>query len=347
MRPATLAATAIFLTLAGGLPRSASAGEAPAPGPCQGVASERFVLHSDPLVNLHHFLFQWSRATTSPAAGDRRRPVPVPEQDALGALPPRAREAWQGAVAFYAEHLVSRNLLLDPELVELKTRLIAAPCAEDGLAGLKLEDAALRSALAAAWPVYREHWWPSHDAANRAWIESQAALLGEHEDVLASRLAAAYGGTWPAEPVRVDVSRYANWAGAYTTNRPDHVTISSTAHTGVQGLELLFHEVSHAGVFEQPLLGAVAAAFRRRGTDPPDRLAHVIQFVTPAELLRTRLVEGGRTEGGFIADEMAQRRRNRERYRIVLAHWRPFLAGRLERDQALDRIVEELASGSR
>jgi hypothetical protein len=307
---------------------------------CQGVESERFILYSDPWLNLHHFLFPWARAATPPAPGDRRRAVEVPERDRAGELSQAERVAWDRAVAFYAEHLVPRDLLFTRELVELKARLAGVSCSDAGLEAL---DSELRAVLSDAWPVYRERWWPEHDRANRAWIETEAALLGTYEDALARRVAEAYGGEWPAERVRVDVTVYANWAGAYTTNRPVHVTISSRDYEGLQGLELLFHEVSHANFFEQPLLGQVAAAFRRQGTDPPERLSHVIQFVAPAEILRSLMQDEGREDVELVADAMAQRRRSREQYRIVREHWGAFLAGDMGRGEALDQIAAALA----
>lgn len=303
---------------------------------CAVARSERFAFYSDSWVNLHHFLFQWARSATPAAPRDRRRPVEVGEAGEAVNLAEEEQETWSGALAFYAENLVPRDLLFTRELVDLKGRLTALPCGAPGPRSVEPE---LGAILEAAWPVYQEHWWPAHDAANRAWIESQVPLLASYETGLALRLAQAYGGQWPEEHIRVDVSVYANWAGAYTTNDPNHVTLSGVSYPGLEGLELLFHEVSHASVFEQPLLGHIAAAFRREGTERPDRLGHVLQFVTPAEILRLLLTEEGRDDVRFIADAMAERRRSRGHYQVVLEHWRPFLAGESSREEALDRIA--------
>ena len=177
------------------------------------------------------------------------------------------------------------------------------------------------------------------------WIQRQLEALKSHEAVLAERLAQAYGGEWPPERIRADVVAYASWSGGYTTNRPNHVTLSSVSYKGLEALEMLFHEVSHASFFEQRLLGQLAAAFRQHGAEPPDRLFHAIQFVTPPELLRSLLsgeeIDSYRSvaervygRGGSFTDE----------YRIVLEHWKPFLDGEIQRAEALDRIAAELAS---
>lgn len=138
-------------------------------------------------------------------------------------------------------------------------------------------------------PVYRRQWWPEHHAANIAWIRGQLDALKKYEAVFAKRLADAYGGEWPVERVRVDATAYANWTGAYTTNHPDQVTISSTGYKGLEGLEMLFHEVPTQVFLKQRILGQLAEAFRAQGSDLPNRLFHTIQFVTPAELLRSLL----------------------------------------------------------
>jgi hypothetical protein len=318
------------------------AGARPAPdGDCHRSESERFVFHSDPWINLHHFLFEWARNVPERPPGDRGRPVEVTERAQLGDLEEEERRSWERALGFYRERLVSRDLLFDRDLIALRGRLAAIACSAGSLEDV---DPDLRAVLVEAMPVYRRRWWPGHHTTNTAWIRRRLEELKSYEEVLAGRLAQAYGGEWPPERIRVDVAAYANWAGAYTTNRPNHVIVSSPSYKGLQGLEILFHEVSHANFFEQRIFGQLATAFRQHGAEPPDRLAHVIQFVTPPELLRSVLkgeeIEGYRSvaervygRGGSLSDE----------YKIVLEHWKPFLDGKIQRAEALDRIAAELA----
>ena len=306
---------------------------------CHRVESERFVFHSDPWVNLHHFLFQWARGSSPRQPGDRRRAVEVSEQAQLGTLEAGERQAWERAVDIYRERLVEQDLLFDRDLVELRGGLAALACSSGSWEGI---DPGLAPVLKDAMPVYRRRWWPEHHATNATWIENQARELKAYEAPLAGRLAAAYGGEWPAERIRVDVTAYSNWAGAYTTNHPNQVTLSSPDYQGLEGLEILFHEVSHASFMEQRLLGQLAEAFRRQGAEPPRGLAHAIQFVTPAEILRS-LVSTEEREGlVLVADRMAEREHLREQYRAVLESWKPFLDGKVSRTEALDRIVAEL-----
>jgi hypothetical protein len=264
----------------------------------------------------------------------------VSEQTQLGDLEEGERQTWTRTVDFYRERLIADDLLFDQNLIALRGGLAAIACSALGPESIDTE---LRTVLVDAMPVYRQRWWPEHHTANMVWIQSQLQELKSYEAILAERLAEAYGGEWPPERLRVDVAAYSNWAGAYTTNHPNHVTISSTSYKDLEGLEILFHEVSHASFFEQRILGQLAAAFRRHGADPPGRLFHVIQFVTPAELLRSLLSVEERDSFHSVAERVAERSRWSDQYRIVLEHWKPFLEGRVERTEALDRIAEKLA----
>ena len=73
------------------------------------------------------------------------------------------------------------------------------------------------------------------------------ALLALYGNGLATQESGAFREPWSSTPVRVDVTAYANWAGAYTTNGPSHITVSSEdpGNQDDQGLEILFHEVLH------------------------------------------------------------------------------------------------------
>ena len=314
------------------------------PADCHTVESERFVFHSDPWINLHHFLYRWARNVPERQPEDRRRAVEVTEQDQLGILEPHEREAWVRALDYYRQRLIAGDILFNRRLVEIRGQVAVIACSGVGLDEL---DAEHKNVLDAAMRVYRTRWWPTHHEANMAWIQWQADALKVHETTLAESLAAAYGGDWPRDGIRVDVAAYSNWAGAYTTNNPNHLTISGTDYEGLEGLEILFHEVSHASFFEQRILGQINIAFRARGADPPNRLAQTIQFVTPAELLSALLTVEERENFQSVGKRVLERGSIREQYLVVLEHWKPFFDGQVERTEALDRIARELSRPNR
>jgi hypothetical protein len=314
---------------------------------CQPVATERFALYSDPWVNLHHFLYQWARAGVEPGPGDTRHPVAVAERGELARLDAAEREAWERAVGHYGEHFVARSLTFDRELVGLKSRLLEVGCGgPEALAALPEPAGEM---LAAAMPVYRRHWWPRHDAVNRAWIADLAARLREIEAATTARLAAAYGGSWPEGPMRVDASVYANHAGAYTTDRPDHVMLVCTEplHQDWGAVEALLHEAGHSLALEQGVHASLESAFAAAGAgEPPRGLWHVLLFVTPHELLRQRLAEQGADLGPSYAHRAGIYDRNEvwDGYREALeAEWVPYLRGEREREEALAALTRAVA----
>lgn len=324
-----------------GAPAAPAQAASASAGDCYRVESERFVFHSDPWINLHHFLFQWARDGAERSPQDRRPAVEVPEKAELGHLGRKERESWQRAVDFYRERLIAKKLLFDRDLIALRDQLATIACSP---AGPEILDPEVRAVLVDAMPVYRRHWLPQHDAANRAWVQEQMEKLERFEAHLAERLATAYGGEWPPGRIRVDVVAYANWAGSYTTNHPDHITVAGPSYEGLAGVEILFHEASHASFFEQRLLGQIAAAFIPIGLEPPSRLFHAIQFATPAEILRSLLSDEERKGFRSVADQVYARNPFSEQYGVVLEYWRPFLDGKTTRLKALYQIATELST---
>jgi hypothetical protein len=335
----SLALLSASLVLVGGRP---TWGEVPGlDGACDRAESERFVFHSEPWINLHHFLFEWARNIPERQPEDRRRGSEVPEAAELAGLDEESGQIWNEALDFYRKELIAKSLLFNEEMISLRGQLAEAGCSSDVPETL---DPGLRSALTTAMPVYRQHWWSGHQAGNRSWTEDQLGRLETYESALAERLAQVYGGEWPDERIRVDVVAYANWAGAYTSNHPDHITISSLSDLEWDGLELLFHEVSHAAFFEQKILRQVSDAFEAHGVRPPNRLAHSIQFATPAELLRSLLAASGVDRERTVADAVYQRGSFRDQYQVVLEFWKPYLEGDLEGAVALEQIASRLSS---
>jgi len=69
--------------------------------------SERFELHSDPWIYLHHFLYHWAREKRGLGTG--RQQVVVPERSSAAQLSEHECRAWETAVAFYRDSVASRS----------------------------------------------------------------------------------------------------------------------------------------------------------------------------------------------------------------------------------------------
>ena len=324
-----------------------------------------FELHSGFWINLHHTLYEQARlqqATEADRSKSSRSAKPT-LQIAPGAKPSFSaaeQRVWDEAVSFYAANYAGIDLAFSTELILLKNQLgDFETCDELSGAEKKSCDAGLPAKLThileSAAPVYRAHQWPLDDRANRAWIKRVAPLVREQGVGLSHRLADIYQTRWPAERIRVDVTAYANWAGAYTTLDPLRVTISSTdpRNQGAAALEILFHEASHG--IAQPVEQAIVRECRQREKPIPRDLWHALIFFTTGEVIKPILNgdhAGSQDEGtGGASDSeyipYAQReglyqREWQDYYRLLTRFWQPYLNGQATFDDAIARMVSAL-----
>jgi len=305
--------------------------------------TDRFAFRSHPWLSLHHFLYQW--ACTEDA--DRRcaRRMTVSEKKMLAAMPDADRRMWLQAVESYRA-VQGRSLLFDDALIQVKS-LLSSP-ADSIPANLSDVPLGLGKALQAAMPVYRKHWWDQHRERARDWMRTTAATLRAVEAEAVAQIEHVYGGTWPEEPVHVDVTPYANWAGAYTTVHPTHVTIMADGHGGdARDVETLFHESAHGDFFTQPLKSTLRTAFRAHQSEPPERLWHAVIFYVSGEVAR-RTVADRPAEFqphwmGIDAFMEGERRSEFDALRSTLG---ALFEGMIERDAAFDALASRLAAAS-
>ena len=283
-------------------------------------------------------LYQWARGETERAEGDRRRLVPVAERSALASWTEQDQKVWRAAVTHYSQHVVARYLTFNSQLHRLKTSL----CEASGELPPDLPYDVTAS-LMSTMPIYRRAFWADHDRQNRLWIGDVAPKLRRHEVKAGERLARAMGGHWPKGRLRADACYYANWAGAYTSQSPDHVvTASSDKDTmGWSSFELMLHEPCHTAALGARFGLIVRGAFNVHGVKEPERLWHALIFYTAGELTRDVLVEE-KVEGFRSYAEAGEfwKKGAWQGHNVIFdAHWRPFLRGEIGQKEALARIA--------
>ncbi|HXM95315.1 MAG TPA: hypothetical protein VOA64_13855 [Candidatus Dormibacteraeota bacterium] len=320
-----------------------------------------FELHSGFWFNLHHTLYHQARERD--AAPRNRSTTNKNPRNALGlaldtrvALSSSEQRIWDDALAYYSANYASKDLQFTTELILLKNQLgDFEDC--DELSGTKKQacDAGLSPGLThvleSAAPIYRAHQWPNHDRANRRWILQVAPLVRQQGVGLSERLADLYQAKWPREKIRVDVARFANTAGAYTTLDPLRVTISSAdpRNQGAAALEVLFHEASH-GIAE-PVQDAIIRECRQRGKAIPRDLWHALIFYTTGEVIRPvmtgshleqdRSVPGGGYTPYAVREGLYQRGWDAY-FKLLQKFWQPYLDGKATFDDSIARMVSAL-----
>jgi hypothetical protein len=322
-----------------------------------------FELHSGFWINLHHTLYHDARQRTAAASPDKAGKTSGPSlnitPEAKPTLTTAEQHIWDDAVSYYVANYASKDLLFSTDLSQLKDQLgDFEDC--DELSGRKRKfcDAGLPTTLTqvleSAAPVYRAHLWPQHDRANRRWIARVAPLVREQGVGLSERLADIYQTRWPRQKIRVDVSGYANWAGAYTTTDPLRVTISSldSRNQGAEALEVLFHESSHS--IAEPVQAAIIRECRQRDKAIPRDLWHALVFYTTGEVLRPVLETSSTTPGEkdgsvpgggytpYALREGLYQRGWSDYLKLLQRFWQPYLDGTASFDDAIARMVSSL-----
>jgi len=154
---------------------------------------------------------------------------------------------------------------------------------------------------------------------------SSRTRSARHGETIAHDLARAYRIAWPTEPFPVDVTRYANWAGAYSTMNPTtHVVVSSVdaRNAGAIGLETLFHEASH--VLVRPVRNALAAELNAQRKSA-DSLWHALLFFTTGDAVEA--TRAGTRAVRVSVRALRQGRLEHLTVRSSSSGWQPWLDG--------------------
>ena len=280
-------------------------------------ADALFAFHSNPWLNLHHFVRASARGGPAPAG--------VSEEDG---------KQWAAGVEFYKPY-GQRDLLFDEEMRNIKTALRGAE-GKTSLEGIGI-DADLKATLERLMPIYQKRWWPEHDRANRAWIAAVKPRVDRHGKALSQAVARTYDVAWPASPVPVDLCVTAGPNGAYTTG-PTHVTISSSdpSYQGLASLEMLFHESSH-GV-DQLFQQVKHAAGEQKVTVPP-QLWHGVLFYTAGELTARELKAHGIAYTQYAGQGLYTNLCGAGCREKIAEHWTPRLDGKRSIADSLSALV--------
>ena len=295
--------------------------------------------HSSFWMNLHHTLYgaAWAKR---PEAGTLRALAGALPAPLTAALTADQQKAWDEAVAYYDKELASRDLLFNQQMYATKQALAAGDVTDDRI------PAAHRAILEKVAPVYRRHFWPAHDKVNRAWIDATATALKTIGAEVVKEHERLYGLPWFSSPVRVDVVWVGNRQGAYTTVDPAHAVISSgdPQHKEWVSVEIVFHELSHQLVLplQRELNAALGDLAKTHGV-----LWHPIQFHLTGSAVQRVLRARGVTYTPYLYST-GLFDRAWSRYKPVVAdYWVPFVAGEIDRAEAIRRTVSSLRSRAR
>jgi hypothetical protein len=293
-----------------------------------------FALYSSFWTNLHHALYAEAWRRRAGAAVPLAGPLPEP---LTGDLSEGEARTWNAAIAFYDSRIADRDLLFG--LSGTRLALLGAGMA----APTFLPDPQHLEVLRSAAPIYRAHWWPLHDAANRAWIADVVPRLAALSPEVPERLAALSRRPWFDREVRIDVVRAASAEGGYTgfSPAPAHITVASSdpSQQSWRAAEAVFHQAAH--VLANPTIGEMILARSGAGVrDAKSRdLWHAVLYFMTGEVVRQALVARD-VEYEPILDARGLLERDWSSFRVPLeTAFRPYIDGGASLEDAVSALV--------
>jgi hypothetical protein len=304
-------------------------------------AALTFEFRSGFWINLHHFLYVLGRAANGEADASREAVARAPQDlDGFERLGSEEQRIWRDAVAFYQNGPSRRDAIFNDTLTGA-TAVLARAADRSTLDGLSLDDGLIQTLLGAA-PIYRQVWWARHRASCEARVTDVRRLLSAHGEGIANRIAAAWQEAWPQTPVTIDMTAYANWAGAYSTDRHGGLIVFSClneGNAGLYGVEILFHEAMHW--WDDATQRRLSRIARDDNVTAPPDLSHALIFYTAGHSVQAQV-----EEHVPYAERFGIWQRGLARFKPALdAHWAPWLRGETGNAEAIRSLLRALASG--
>ncbi len=281
-------------------------------------------------LNLHHFLYVLGRveARMPDIKRDAVAGAPADEAEGLKRLNDSERQAWRTAVTAYANGLSKLETTFDRPVYDVTNALRRASADRDA-ASLQI-DVAVAEALDRAAPIYRKAWWPRHREANRQWRQSMQAPLQQYGPQMLAFVTRAYQEPWMAGGFPVNISGWANWAGAYSTY--DSLLVIATLNPGNQGLhgfEIMFHEAMHQ--WDEEIDDRLRRIARANKLKFNDLLSHAMIFYTTGEAMKSVVP----THVPYAEVAGIWKGRMGSFKPALDALWQPYLDGKTTLDEAL------------
>jgi hypothetical protein len=327
-----VAALSVLVVLGCGAPSGSAPASSTPSAPKVSGPSRRvpfFILASDPWSNLQERLI-------AEATVDKYWHGPVGTCVCARAPDGAVLSEWTNAVAQYKKTFTERNYYTDKSLMRTTLEL--------GLAGHQTAlppnvDKDLAGALRTTFDPYVRGQWPADDARNKAWIAAVEPLVAKWAAEIAPEIAKRLDITWPAEPIRVEVTQYAGFGGAYTISPPILTTMSSedAGYAPPAALEMLFHEASHG--LDGNLTHDLEMAYIAKGKRLPDWLAHAIIFYTAGEVVRRRL---GASYVPYAHAQGVWKRGLQKTEAVLRTHWQRWLDDEIDLATALGLLVDHV-----
>ncbi|MEP2669408.1 MAG: hypothetical protein ABJH04_10460 [Cyclobacteriaceae bacterium] len=257
------------------------------------ASTQYFEFYDNYWINLHHFLYQQAKGSQlKKLEEDGSTLIDVGEDKIISSLSKSDKAVLDIALTYYRDHLIEKSLFQLGDIRVALQRLEGEEVFSD-----TIDSPELTQVLNEIAPLYSRKFWPLHSTQNQKVVADQIIWIKDLEEGVIKDLVRLSGKEWPDTKVRVDLTAYANYAGAYTVSRPAmNITISSLDPTVETSLfiETIFHEGTHLLFsMDSPFRSSIFFLSKELDIEFPRNLWHVSQFYLSGRVVQDHLSEKG------------------------------------------------------
>ncbi len=210
----------------------------------QEAETQYFSFHSHFWVNLHHFLYEKASGQEhQKLSEDGLAFLDIGEEGVFEKLNKGEKAAIDDALDYYRDSVIRKSLIGQGDISLWLQKQDEEGLIQDTLFSLKYT-----MLLNEVSKVYREHFWPIHLLQNQNTLKEQIGTITRFESEIMTRMEELAVSAWPIDRIRIDLTAYGNWAGAYTFIYPTPNVFISTLDPASRTsgfIETVFHESSH------------------------------------------------------------------------------------------------------
>ncbi|MBL7911694.1 MAG: hypothetical protein JNJ41_11615 [Bacteroidia bacterium] len=242
---------------------------------------------------------------------------------------------------YYRDSLTSKDLLFDNTMSDFSDYL-----SDEGRSKFKLKvkwQAEAFEVLKKFQPYFTKLYWPVIDSTNKAWLNTYKDQIIKMETTIIPELERIYQTKLPAEKVRVDLTCYATWAGAYSFKNAFEHIIYSTANKANQGdlaAEVVFHEASHFLV--DKLSDQIFLFAKDKEVKKLVNVWHNVLFYTTGYVVEKHYKsQWKKFEPYYVQMKFEEKFPD---FKVTVAgcklYWNDYMEGKIAFDEALKKIVD-------
>lgn len=305
------------------------------------LETKYFSFYNNINLNTHLYLYKKAlrcKLKKTPAdsiaiTGSEGADMPLTEEDL---------ELVKKTIVYYRDSIVSKDLLFDREMAGFSDMLVKEDPSKE-----KMNDWQKRTweKVKAFQVLYLKIYSRQFNRKCANWIMHCKKDIMAMEDSVVAQLQKIFGDTLPEGKIRVDLTHYATWAGAYSYNYNYNHIVLDAGHRNNQkeaGVEVLFHETGH---FLVDNMGKeLEEIMKLKNMNEKFNPWHNLIFYTTAVVVKKLYEKQQRPFTPYYIQQDFEGRipgfkKSIEAFKL---YWDPYTEGKTDRRQALEKILEHL-----